>query len=104
MSEVEVKEIKDQLSRMEMLLLSQKSVLTFAECCLYTGWSESHLYKLTSGRIIPHSKPGGKDIFFSRAEIDKWLLKNPVKTDQEIRQEASSYILRGKEGKKQKIS
>lgn len=105
MSEVEVQELHEKLDRIEKSLLSQKSVLTFEECCQYTGWSESHLYKLTSKRLIPHSKPGGKDIFFEREKIDEFLLKNPIKTQQEINQEANSYVLRKatRENKKTKI-
>lgn len=96
MSNEEVKELHDKLDRIEKRLLSQKSVLTFEECCQYTGWSDSHLYKLTSRRLIPHSKPGGKDIFFEREKIDEYLMKNPVKTKMEVEQEAIQYLFRKK--------
>jgi hypothetical protein len=35
------------------------------------------MYKLTSGKIIPHSKRG-KKVFFDKDELDKWLSRNKV--------------------------
>lgn len=69
-----------------------KTILTFAEACIYTGFSESYMYKLTSGRKIPHSKPCGKKIFFNKDLLEKWLLGNPVATDEQINAEASTYV------------
>ena len=46
--------------------------------CDYLGITESHMYKLTSGGKIPHYKPTGKLIYFSRSELDDWLLHNRV--------------------------
>lgn len=66
----------------------EKNILTFTEACAYTGFAESYMYKLTSARKIPHSKPNGKKIFFDKELLDKWLLGNPVKTKDEIDKEA----------------
>lgn len=70
----------------------EKTVLSFEEACEYTGYAESYMYKLTSARKIPHSKPNGKKIFFDKAELDKWLLRNPVKTAEALNSEASTYV------------
>ena len=40
------------------------------------GISESMLYKLTSGKEIPHYKPRGKMIYFAKEDLDEWLLQN----------------------------
>lgn len=93
MSETEVKELKGQLDRIEAGLLAQKEALTFDETMIYTGLSKSHLYKLTSGRAIPHYKPNGKIIYFRRSELDSWLLNNRIKTNAEINSEATTYIV-----------
>lgn len=69
-----------------------KVVLTFEEACEYTGFTKSYMYKLTSARKIPHSKPNGKKIFFHKMQLDKWLLGNPVATNEQINAEASTYI------------
>lgn len=43
---------------------------------MYIGVSESLLYKLTSGKEIPHYKPRGKMIYFAKEELDEWLMQN----------------------------
>lgn len=50
--------------------------LYFQEACMYIGISESMLYKLTSGKEIPHYKPRGKMIYFAKEDLDEWLLQN----------------------------
>ena len=66
------------------ITLNLKKVLTFDECVEYTGLSKGYIYKLTHGRLIPHFKPSGKKIYFSREEIDQWLLSNRVMTTEEV--------------------
>lgn len=89
---METLKIDERLSNIENLLLSQKTVLNFDEVSEFTGLSKSHLYKLTSTGRVPHYKPNGKYIFFDRVEIEKWLLRNRVKTIDEIEAEASTYV------------
>lgn len=81
-----------KLDEIKSMLLSQKSVLTFDEAAIYTGFSRSHLYKLTANGNIPHSKPRGKMIFFEKDILDKWLLQNSVTTSNEIETLASNYV------------
>ena len=85
-----------QMERIEQLLLVQKTVLTLSEVASYTGLSKSYLYKLTSGRKIPHHCPTGKVLFFSKEEIDQWLLSNKVSTVEEVEQEALNYLSNNK--------
>jgi excisionase family DNA binding protein len=58
-----------------------------------TGWSKSHIYKLTSAGLIPYYKPFGKTIFFKKSEIEEWLLQNRQKPAFEIENEANDYLL-----------
>lgn len=67
-----------QLDRIENALLLTKKVLTFEECCAYTGLSHSYMYRLTAGMLIPHSKPFGKRVYFDREEINAWLMQGKV--------------------------
>lgn len=69
-----------------------KTVLTFSEAVAYTGYTRSYLQKLTSGRLIPHSKPNGKNIFFDRRELEQWLMRNPRKSLRQIQTEAANHI------------
>lgn len=95
----EMKEFTAQLGRIEEMLLSQKTILTFNEAVSYMGVSKGHLYKLTSRRQIKHYKPRGKMLYFNRMELDAWLCQNPVKTAVAIEQEAANYMLRSGKAK-----
>ena len=86
--------ILERLDRLEKLLIEHKEVLTFDEACDYTGISRSYLYKLTASRIIPHSKPNGKMLFFEKKKLVEWLLQNKRKSKQDIESEALAYTLR----------
>jgi excisionase family DNA binding protein len=90
-----MKEIEERLEAVEAALemagIAKKEVLTLAELSKYTGLSRSYLYKLTMRRVIPHSKPAGKMLFFRREEIEIWLLQNRVSTAEEISSKAVAY-------------
>lgn len=84
--------IEQKLDRIEKLLIGQKSVLSFEDLVAYTGLSRSYLYKLTSRGEIPFYRPNGKQLYFNKEEIDKWLLRNRSKTSEEINSEAVTHI------------
>ena len=69
-----------------------KKVLTVNEACEYLGYKKSYLYKLTSGGIIPFSKPNGKTIFIEKAKLEEWMLSNPSSSFSYKKILASSYI------------
>jgi excisionase family DNA binding protein len=87
-----LKSIDDRLRNIETLLLSQKTVLNFDEVAAYTGLSKSYLYKLTCSGGIPCYKPQGKHIYFNKSEIDQWLLQNRKATNDEIDNQAATFI------------
>lgn len=74
----------------------QKEILTLNELAEYTGFSKSHIYKLTHRNEIPHYKPSGKVIFFKLSEINEWLLQNRIASNSEIEQQAGEYLLNRK--------
>lgn len=84
-------EIIERLERIEKSVLLSKNVLTFDEAVMFTGLAKSYLYKLTASGKIPHYKPSGKLIYFDRTELEQWMLRNPVKTAEEIEQQAIDY-------------
>lgn len=71
-----------------------KNVLNLNEACKYLELSQSHLYKLTSTGSIPHYKPNGKKLYFNRAELDQWLMRNRNITQEEIEQQAADYLIK----------
>lgn len=84
-------ELMERLERIEKGVMMQKNVLTFEEAVMFTGLAKSYLYKLTASGKIPYYKPSGKLIYFQREELERWMLRNPVKTADEIEQQAVNY-------------
>jgi len=76
-------------------MICTKDVLNSEEAALYMGVSKSYLYKLTMRQTIPHYKPMGKMCYFKRAELEAWLLRNRIATDDELAQKAVAYCQKG---------
>lgn len=89
----ELHELKKLINEQNLL---KKDVLNFSEACQYLDISESHLYKLTSRKQIPHFCPQGKKLYFNRQELDRWLQQNRQNSNDEIEKEATDYILQNR--------
>ena len=64
-------EIIEKLKCIEQMLKEQTTTpLTFDKASKYLGISKSHLYSLTSTRMIRHFKPGGKIVYFLKRIIN----------------------------------
>jgi excisionase family DNA binding protein len=96
----DLEKIDQRLGNIENLLLSQKTVLSFDEMAIYSGLSRSYLYKLTSSGGVPCYKPNGKQIYFSKPEVDQWLLQNRKATNYEIATQANTHLAIKKGGGK----
>lgn len=90
---MDLQRIYQRLDRIESLLLSQKTVLSFDEAAEYTGLSKSHLYKLTSTGGVPCYKPTGKRLYFSKSELDSWLLENKKNCCEELDAMAENHLI-----------
>lgn len=93
-------EILKRLDQIERLIISQslvrKDVLNFNEACEYLELSQSHLYKLTSSKSVPHFCPQGKKLYFNRLELDEWLQRNKQSTTDDIEKQAADYVIKNK--------
>ena len=96
MDEIILKELNELKKLIREQNLLKKDVLNFSEACQYLDISESHLYKLTSRKQIPHFCPQGKKLYFNRQELDRWLQQNRQNTSDEIEKEATDYILQNR--------
>ena len=96
--------IFSQLDRIEFYtMIAAKNVLNIDDVAFLTGFSRSHIYKLTSEKKIPHYKHNGKQIYFDRKEVEDWLkevkigdfsLSNPENKDLALRgNEAQQIVL-----------
>lgn len=84
--------ILQKLNRLESLIIgTSKEIFTVEDVVNYTGFSKSYVYKLVHKSILPYSKPNNRTLFFTKAEIDEWLLQNKSKSVAQIEQEAINY-------------
>ena len=82
--EIETK-IMQQLAEIKALtLLAAKEMLTMDDAVLYTGLGKSYLYVLTCNKKIPFYKPNGKNIYFKKSELNDWLQRNRVESEEEV--------------------
>jgi len=82
--------IAKQLEEIKVLLKKKDDKpLSFKEACAYLGFAPSYLYKLTYRKVIPHYKPTGKMLFFSKCELDEWIFdkRNERSEKQEVEQD-----------------
>jgi excisionase family DNA binding protein len=88
----EIQDLSRKLDRIEQLtIISSKKVLDLSEAAMFTGYSESHIYNLTSKKAIPHYKKNRK-LFFKKDELEDWMLERQVKTDNELDNKATTYV------------
>lgn len=81
----DLKELNEKLDLiLQYSVLSAKEMLTVNEVSLLTGLEINYIYRLTSNKEIPYYKPNGKQIYFSKKEIEKWLKRGRVLTNDEI--------------------
>ena len=79
-----VKLLLEKIDHLDEAALVKKKVFNVTNLQMYTGWSLSKIYKLTSARLIPFSKPTNGSLFFEREKIEEWLLKNPSYVEDDV--------------------
>ena len=79
--------ILEKLDQIILHLQNEKQIMSFEQFCGYASISKSTGYKLTHRNQLPFYRPQGKLIYFEKSEVDKWLLKNRVRSEVEIREE-----------------
>ena len=89
----QVAELQKRVDVLEDILDSSKEVLTVEEAAKFMGMARSSLYKMTCEQSIPFYRPNGKMIYFEKTALEEWLRQNPVKTQEQIAQEAQRYLL-----------
>lgn len=77
----------------EQFRFSQKAIFTMEEAALFTGLSKSTIYKMTMLRTIPFSKPGGKIIYFRKADLEEYMLGNLHKSESQLQQESETELI-----------
>lgn len=88
----ELTTVMERLESIErMTLLAAKNVLDLSDVALITGYSKKYLRLLIARREIPHYRRGNR-LYFSRKEIDDWMLGQRIPTNEEIESQAATYM------------
>ena len=72
---------------------NERNLMTTTEAARYLGVKPSYLYKMMMRRAIPDYKPGGKLCFCAKEDLDVWLKRVRIKSQDEIDSEASRYLI-----------
>lgn len=80
------------LKKIEDLIYVTKDMFTIEDAAKYMGVSTHHIYRLTSSHEISVYKPSGKLIYISRKELHKWMRKNLILSDDEIREATKKQL------------
>ncbi len=94
-----LKELKFLKKEIKLRNLYRKRYLSISEAATITGVSKSFIQKLVASRQIPHSKPNGKLIFIHRRDLETFLSKNYISSNEEMDSLSSDYILNLKNNK-----
>lgn len=77
--------IDDNINERNIL---EKDTLDVKEACRYLNISDSFIYKLTSTKKLPYSKPNGKKIWFRKSDLDVWKNSRVIQTENDMDKEA----------------
>ena len=87
-----LKELTTHLQFIEKKMYLLKEYLSVNEAADYLTLSPSLIYKLTSKHEIPVYKPNGKVVFIRRDDLNHWINKNKVMSNDEIEEFAISHM------------
>jgi excisionase family DNA binding protein len=72
----------------------KSTLLTTAEAAEYLGFTKSYLHKLMMDKVIAYYKPNGKYCYFDKDDLDQWLHRNRIASQDELDKQAIAYITR----------
>ncbi len=75
-------------------MTTERTLLNTEEASSYLGVKPSYLYKLMHRHEIGYYKPNGKLCYFNKSDLDAWLTRCRVKSQDELEAEANAYIIR----------
>lgn len=79
-----LKEVRNLKREIKSVNLYRKRIYTIKEVSKVIGVSQSYIQKLISSKQIPHSKPTGKLIFIRRRDLENFLMKNYITSEDDI--------------------
>lgn len=83
-----LEELLSHLKKLEGMAYSVKDFLTVDEVAMYLQITKSAVYKMTSKKELTMYKPNGKNIYILRSDLDDWIRKNQILSEEEIERRA----------------
>lgn len=74
----------------------KRNLMTTAEAAEYIGVKKSYLMKLMMKKAIPYYKPNGKLCYFDEADLNHWLRRVRIPSEEELDQQAQKYLVNRK--------
>ena len=87
-----LKDLATHMLFIEKKMYILKEYLTVTEAADYLNLSPSLVYRLTSKHELPIYKPNGKTIFIRRDDLNRWIAKTRVMSDDEIEEYAATHM------------
>ncbi|TKD66522.1 AlpA family transcriptional regulator [Flavobacterium sp. ASW18X] len=85
------------LKDIKSLMAFNKKVMNVEDLVLYTGLSESTIYKLSRNDMIPKGENKSlRKLFFDKERIDAWLLGLPDISDAYFEQQFNESLLKNR--------
>jgi excisionase family DNA binding protein len=58
----------------------------------FLGFSKGYLYKLVAANKIAYYRPGGKLLYFTQGDLEKYAYRNRVASRYELREKAETIL------------
>ena len=88
--------LQGHFDRMERLAAIQgRDTLTIKDAALLYGRDEDYFYRRTANREMPSYRRGGL-VLLSKAELDSWFKTDRKQSEEEMRLEATGYVVRNR--------
>ena len=88
MSIISIKKIYELLAEIKQLINHQNlEPLDLIQAAEYLKLKPSYIYSLIHQQKIPHYKPGGKKVYFIKAELNKWITESKIKSIGEVEED-----------------
>ena len=75
--------IEKRLQALEEAIIANKEYLDVAEAARYLGVSKSEIYHLTSSKVLPFYRPGGKKVYIYKFDLVDYLSKHHIESNEE---------------------
>ncbi len=78
---LEIKNLKEEIKNTHLF---KKPFYTTKEAATFLSVSVSYMQKIVASKQINHSRPTGKLIFIKRSDLEDFVMKNPIHSNDDI--------------------